>query len=145
MGFNQFKADPSLFYKFSKTSPIYFLVYIDDVIITKGNEEDIQCIIDTLYSTISLKYLGLFHHFLGIEISYLPNGDIMLTQSKYIREPLEKAHMDYAKPIESPILTLPILSTIDGELMENSSFYRVLYVALQYIIWTRPDIVFFYQ
>lgn len=51
---------------------------------------------------IALKYLHLLNYFLDIEVSTLPNRDVMFTQSKYIKELLLKAKMDSSKPIFTP-------------------------------------------
>lgn len=48
------------FFNFTNASPIYLLVYVDDIIITGGNETGIQLLIDTLNSTFSLNIQVFF-------------------------------------------------------------------------------------
>lgn len=57
--------------------------------------------------------MGLCCYVLGIELTSLPNFDLLLTQSKYIRDLSIKAGMDSYKSIASSMITSPILSTYD--------------------------------
>lgn len=43
--------------------------------------------------------LGCLNFFLGIEIHQLPNGDILLNQSKYVRDLSIQDKIDYSTPI----------------------------------------------
>lgn len=67
---------------------------MDDIIVTCSNDDEIQVIIATLNSKFDLKYLGLLSYFLRIDVSILPNGDMKIKQSKYIKELLAKKHME---------------------------------------------------
>lgn len=94
LGFNKSKVDPSLFIRVIFHSTTYLLIYMDDIIVTGSNDDEIQVIIATLNSKFDLKYLGLLSYFLRIDVSILPNGDMMVNQSKYIKELLAKKHME---------------------------------------------------
>ncbi|KAJ0491830.1 putative RNA-directed DNA polymerase [Helianthus annuus] len=61
-------SDPSLFINKVTSSPIFILVYVDDIIITGANPSIIQSFIQTLAARFSLKDLGNLSCFLGIEV-----------------------------------------------------------------------------
>lgn len=78
-----------------------------------------------------MRYL---YYFLGIKVTTLSNGDLVLSQTKYIQELLTKAKMDLCKPSHSPMVSFPCLDVhLDKPLYDNPSFYRSLGYAFQYI------------
>ena len=97
-GFCNTKSDASLFTRFTNSSAIYILVYVDDILITGNNPTEISNLIDQLNSTFSLKDLGEMNYFLGIEAVKAVSGEMLLVQTKYIRDLLKKAGMSDAKP-----------------------------------------------
>ena len=63
----------------------------------------LQSIISKLHVVFSLKQLGDLEYFLGIEVKHLPDGSLLLCQTKYIRDLLVKAGMTKAKGISTPL------------------------------------------
>lgn len=104
-GFVSSKCDPSLFIRITPHSTTYVLVYVDDILITGNSSTNIHTLKHNLNKIFSLKDLGLLHYFLGIEVKYKDSGDIHLCQKKYIQDLLTRAHMDKAKPINTPMVT----------------------------------------
>lgn len=51
--------------------------------------------------------------------------------------------MDGARPYASPVVASNKFSLYDGDPLEDSSEYRNVVGALQYLFLTQPDIVFF--
>lgn len=135
------KADTSLFLKFTKTSTIFVLVYVDDILITGSSSEEIQALIRQLNNTFSLKDLGDLHYFLGIEVNPISTG-LHLSQTRYITDLLTRANMDKAKALPTPMVSNSSLSSRQGTPIPNPQHYRSLVGALQYITITRPDIAF---
>ena len=78
-GFSNTKSYSSLFIRITKTSTIYILVYVDDILIAGSNPVEISSLISQLNNIFSLKALGSMHYFLGIEATYTPFGQIHLT------------------------------------------------------------------
>ena len=68
----------------------------------------------------------------------------MLTQEKYASEILTRVGMKDCKPAPTPLSSTEKLSAFDGELLEpeDSTRYRSVVGALQYLTLTRPDISF---
>jgi len=79
---------------------------------------------------------------LGLEIKYLPNNSILMTQSKNIRDLLHKTQMTEAHSISSPVVSNCKLSKHGADLFHDPTLYRSVVGALQYATLTRPEISF---
>lgn len=129
------------FYTHKGNSTLFVLAYVDDLIVTGPNGNDIQRFIDGLRQKFSLKDLGTLHYFLGMEVSHTSEG-LHLSQNKYIQGILEKANMIAAKGLSSPMVSSPGLSKHQGNPTVDGTLYRSIVGALQYATLTRPDITF---
>uniref|UniRef100_A0A2N9H958 Reverse transcriptase Ty1/copia-type domain-containing protein n=1 Tax=Fagus sylvatica TaxID=28930 RepID=A0A2N9H958_FAGSY len=105
LGFYNSKADSSLFIYSQGSTLCYFLVYVDDLVITGNNSIFVASIIKQLGDMFSLKDMGSLHFFLGIEVIPTHTG-LFLSQHKYVRELLAKTSMSGAKM--SPPLSPPL-------------------------------------
>jgi hypothetical protein len=96
-----------------------------------------------LEKDFALKDLGDLHYFLGIEVKHLGDG-LLMSQERYATDILRRAGMDRSKPVETPLSTSERLSATEGVNLgaEDSTKYRSLVGALQYLTLTRPDISF---
>ena len=83
LGLTVSREDTSLFIYSQGDTLIYFLVYVDDLIITCNDDLVVTHIITRLDSTFSTKDLGVLSFFCGIEVIRDTNG-LFLTQQKYI-------------------------------------------------------------
>lgn len=81
------------------------------------------------------------HFFLGIEVKQV-HTRILLSQEKYVQEILQRIGLTGCKPSPTPLSTFEKLSLYDGEVLgaEDSTKYRSIVGALQYLTLTRPDI-----
>jgi histone deacetylase 1/2 len=96
-----------------------------------------------LGTDFAIKDLGDLHYFLGMEVQKTANG-IVLTQEKYASDILTKANMTDCKSAPTPLSSTESLSQHEGEPLgpEDSTRYRSLVGALQYLTLTRPDLSF---
>jgi histone deacetylase 1/2 len=80
---------------------------------------------------------------LGIEVKKISDG-LVLTQGKYASDLLVKVGMKNCKSSPTPLSTSEKLSAHEGEALgpEDSTRYRSVVGALQYLTLTRPDISF---
>lgn len=108
--------------------------------LSRNSTPHIQTLIDQLNSEFALKQLGSPDYFLGIEVSHLPNGSLLLSQSKYIRDLLAKVHMESVKSIATPWVSNAKLSKEGSNYVDDPSLYRSIVGALQYATLTRPEI-----
>ncbi|RVX14187.1 Retrovirus-related Pol polyprotein from transposon RE1 [Vitis vinifera] len=139
LGFCCGKTDSSLFILRKGQSIVLLLIYVDDIIVTGNDNNIISDLISTLSSEFSLKDLGSLHYFLGLEVKYLPNG-LFVSQTKYIRDLLEHTKMMECTPINTPMALKFIITSFDEQPIDPTP-YRQLVGSLQYLTFTRPDIV----
>jgi Reverse transcriptase (RNA-dependent DNA polymerase) len=88
-GFIISKTDNSLFCKLDNYTFTTILVYIDDIIITENNLEEMRNVKEKLKERLDIKDLGILKYFLGIEITYSPKN-IFISQRKYILDLLKE-------------------------------------------------------
>lgn len=68
----------------------YFLVGVNNWILTRSNTNLLQKFVISFACKISLKELGNLHYFLGVEVKHTKYG-LFLTQHKYIKDILDRA------------------------------------------------------
>ena len=141
-GFQASKCDPSLFFLHQGKLQIMILVYVDDIIITGNSAPFITALIKHLNEVFSLKQLGKLDYFLGIEVTHLPNGSLLLSQSKYITDLLAKVNMTSANGMPTPMVSSSKLSKIGSSEVDDPTQFRSVVGALQYATLTRPEISF---
>lgn len=141
LGFVNSVADTSLFIRVTNGTILYFLVYVDDMLITGSNNQQIDTLITALNARFSLKDLGETKYFLSIEFTRTSHG-LHLSQQKYITDLLEKTKMVAAKPVTTPMSLTPKLSLTSGSKLDDPREYRATIGSLQYLSFTRPDIAF---
>ncbi|KAJ0844195.1 putative RNA-directed DNA polymerase [Helianthus annuus] len=139
LGFCKSLADPSLFIFKREGLVAYFLVYVDDIVLTGNHNSFLQHIIRALSDKFSIKDLGMLHHFLGIEVISTKDG-LFLSQHAHVQNLLTKFKMDGAKPVATPLSSTDSLSLFDGSATIDPTPYRQLVGSLQYLGFTRPDV-----
>jgi hypothetical protein len=77
MSFETSKADSSLFIHKTRLGPINILLYVDDLVITGADLEEINRVKRQLAASFEMKDLGDLHYFLGIEVIRTPEGILM--------------------------------------------------------------------
>ncbi|KAJ3698209.1 hypothetical protein LUZ61_001914 [Rhynchospora tenuis] len=140
-GFTASHYDPSLFFAHVQGQLIIVLVYVDDIIITGSDNSMISNCIAQLNTRFAIKDLGPLHYFLGIAVNNNSKG-MHLSQSKYIKDLLQRTNMLSAKPTTTPLATDMALFPGDSEPFSDPHLYRSTVGALQYATVTRPDISF---
>jgi len=141
INFNQSKVDDSLFVKKTKTSFIAILVYVNDILITRNNINDINEVKSSLNSIFKIKDLGQLKFFLGLEIARTKSG-IHICQRKYALEILSDAGMLSVKPVSTSMIKKNKNLFIQNAPMHDRNTYRRVIERLLYLVNTRPDINF---
>jgi histone deacetylase 1/2 len=143
LGFRASKSDMSLFINRKSGVVIYMLIYVDDIIVTASSEGAVAALLRDLKTEFALKDLGDLHYFLGIEVKRDEQG-ITLSQGKYARDILSRVGMTHCKSSPTPLPAAEKLSRFEGELLgvNDSTKYRSIVGALQYLTLTRPDLAF---
>ena len=102
-GYSHSNGDHSLFYRHSNIEKITILiVYVDDIIITGDDSEEIIKLEQELMEEFAVKNLGQMKYFLGIEVAHSSNG-IILSQQKYIIDLLTKTCFEDCRREKTPI------------------------------------------
>ena len=103
-GFLNSKYDSSLFIYKHDNATTYFLVYVDDLLLTGNNDNFISQFKATIVAKFSLKDLWRPSHFLGVELIPTSSG-FFLSQQYYIKDIRQKENMINAKPVGTPMST----------------------------------------
>ncbi|XP_016652008.1 PREDICTED: uncharacterized mitochondrial protein AtMg00810-like [Prunus mume] len=141
LGFQASNADSSLFIQHSSLGTVVLLLYVDDIILTGSNSSLITSVIGALTQEFDMKDLGQLTYFLGLQISYQSAG-LFVSQTKYIKELLDRVDLQDSKPCPTPCLPYHRLLKDDGKPYSHPEQYRSIVGALQYLTFTRPDIAF---
>ncbi|KAJ0555649.1 putative RNA-directed DNA polymerase [Helianthus annuus] len=144
LGFTQSKCDHSLFVKTSGLVIVVLLVYVDDIVITGNNEQEILHVKQFVQSKFLIKDLGILKYFLGIEVLKVDDG-LCLSQRKYCLELLAEFGMTGCKPVSNPIEPNYVVTALcekESENLINVSGYQRLVGKLIYLSHTRPDIAY---
>ena len=117
MGFTKSKVDPNLYMEIMDDELVILLVYVDDLFLT-GNEKHIADCKKKIAEEFEMKYLGLMHYFLELEVWKSPKG-IFLNQGRYAVEILKRFDMLDCKFMAIPMDTnLKMLSDQSSELVD---------------------------
>ncbi|PWA62550.1 ribonuclease H-like domain-containing protein [Artemisia annua] len=141
-GFTQSKSDYSLYTKSKNGVFIALLVYVDDIIVTGNNVNEINNFKDFLKTKFMIKDLGKLQYFLGIEVTDTDKG-MCLNQRKYCLDLLSEYGMLGCKPAKTPLqskLVITNQATDNDPLLDNVTNYQKLMGKLIYLTNTRPDI-----
>ncbi|KAJ9566234.1 hypothetical protein OSB04_002200 [Centaurea solstitialis] len=126
-GFKKSLADASLFIYSCGDIMCYFMVYVDDIVITGNNNSFLDRFVDTLARRFSV----------------IPtNTGLFLTQHRHIHDMLAQFNMAGAKEVVTPLSSTDVLHSNDGTQSVDPTPYRKIVGSLQYLAFTRPDISF---
>jgi histone deacetylase 1/2 len=120
---------------------MYFLVYVDDIILISSSDIAAGRLVSALSGDFDVKDLDALHYFLGLEVSRSSAG-LTLTQHKYSLDLLRRSGMLKCKHATTPMSATDRLSALDGDLLspDDATEYHSLIGGLQYLTITRPDV-----
>lgn len=95
-------ANHSLFVKIKGKNTTIVSVYVDNIIISGNNLENIKTTKLQLKEKFDIKDLGYLKYFLGIEVT-CSNQGLSISQRKYTSDLLEETKKLGCKPISTPI------------------------------------------
>lgn len=125
LGFQSSKAYTFLYMLHIDIIHQFFLIYVDDIIITGSHQSEINRVITALASEFPVNDLGDLFYFLGVEALRTKAG-LFLTQMKYILELLKRAGLDTAKPCMTHMASSCRISKFDGHDYEDGVRYHCL-------------------
>ncbi|XP_021991784.1 uncharacterized mitochondrial protein AtMg00810-like [Helianthus annuus] len=140
-GYHQSNADHTLFLKRRNELVTCLIIYVDDMIITGDDIEEIARLKRNLFSKFEMKDLGNIKYFLGIEVLRSKRG-IFVYQKKYVLDLLAETGLINCKPADTPMVANHnIHMELNGELADKE-WYQRLVGKLIYLTHTRPDIAY---
>ncbi|RVW96936.1 Retrovirus-related Pol polyprotein from transposon RE2 [Vitis vinifera] len=142
LGYKQGQADHTLFVKKSHAGKMAILiVYVDDIILSGNDMEELQNLKKYLSEEFEVKDLGNLKYFLGLEVARSRKG-IIVSQRKYILDLLKETGMLGCKPIDTPMDSQKKLGIEKESTPVDRGRYQRLVGCLIYLSHTRPDIGF---
>ncbi|XP_073116145.1 uncharacterized protein [Elaeis guineensis] len=140
MGYKQSNADHTLFFRHNMGKIAVLIVYVDDIVVTGDDSEEIAHLKAQLAQAFEVKDLGHLRYFLGIEVARSLKR-IFLSQRKYILDLLTEVGMLGYRPIATPIEQNHRLVADTGVPIDRERYQRLV-GRLIYLSHTRPDIAF---
>ncbi|XP_040372840.1 uncharacterized mitochondrial protein AtMg00810-like [Rosa chinensis] len=140
-GYKQSNSDHTLFLKRCEGKLTALIIYVDDMIITGDNSEEVERLKDLLASEFEMKDLGSLKYFLGIEVARGSSG-IFLCQRKYVLDLLTETGMLGCRPADTPIEQNHKLAEYPNQTLTKKARYQRLVGRLIYLSHTRPDIAY---
>jgi hypothetical protein len=144
LGFIEAKSDTLLFIFRRGSDTVYLLLYVDDIILATSSTELLCRTISALQREFTMNDLVPLHHFLGITIERSPDG-LLLHQCTYTLDILKRAVIANCKPCMTPVDLQAKLAGDSRPPVEDTSQFRSIAGALQYLTFTRPDIAYAVQ
>jgi len=141
LGFVRSKMDYAVYKRSSKSSPLIVGVYVDDLIISGPDADDIVQFKAEMKRKFSMRDLGLLSYYLGIEVKQGDDG-IVISQSSYAVKILEGSGMMNCNACDTPMEPrLKLYKSKEGEAVDPTTF-RSIIGSLRYIVNTRPDLAY---
>lgn len=118
---------------------VFVAVYVDDVLITSTDLEEINALKAFLHETFKIKDLRRLHYFLGLEVLYKDDG-VLISQRKFTMDLRKEFDCTKYSSMISPLDSSVKLSAEEGPLLPDLSHYRRLVGKLNFLTNTRLDI-----
>ena len=134
-------SDHTLFFKRKSSGITILIVYVDDIVLTGDDKEEIQHIKRQLAAEFEMKDLGNLRHFLGMEIARNETG-VSISQRKYTLDLLKETGMLGSKPVDTPMDPNIKLEIKPEDEPVDKGQYQRLVGKLIHLSYTRPDIAF---
>jgi hypothetical protein len=140
-GYKQSNSDHTLFLKHQNGRITALIIYVDDMVVTGDDQDEIESLQQYLALEFEMKQLGDLKYFLGIEVARSKNG-IFLSQRKYILDLLTETGMLGCKPANTPIeQNHKLFHCLDATSTDKARYQRLV-GKLIYLSHTRPDIAY---
>lgn len=138
-GYKQSNADHTLFLKQRGKLITCLIIYVDDMVITGSDEEEMARLRNNLFQEFEMKDLGNLQYFLEIEVQRSPQG-IFISQRKYVLDLLAETGMLDCRPSDTPMAANQKLQIKEDAPLVDKEQYQKLVGKLIYMSHTWPDI-----
>jgi hypothetical protein len=93
-----------------------------------------------MQTKFEMSIIGELSYFLGLRINH-NSVDLFISQEKYLKEMLNKFHMEYSSPISTPMVVGCKLNKDDVSLDLHQRTYRSIIGSILYITTSHRDIM----
>ncbi|XP_059629524.1 uncharacterized mitochondrial protein AtMg00810-like [Cornus florida] len=140
-GYRQNNLNHTLFLKKQQGKITALIVYVDDMVVTGNDPEEMKALKKYLSREFEMKDLGPLRYFLGIEVSQSNKG-IFTSQRKYALDLLQEISMTACQPAETPVEEGLKLCVESNPVPANKGRYQRLVGRLMYLAYMRPDLAY---
>ena len=140
-GYRQAHIDHTMFYRWSNEKTTILTVYVDDIVLTGNDLEELERVTRSLASAFEMNDLGMLRYFLGMEVARNKFG-IAVSQQKYVLDLLKETKMIGCKLVDTPIDPSVKFGLEAESVPVDRGRYQRLVGKLIYLCHTRPDISF---
>ncbi|KAL2242583.1 UNVERIFIED_CONTAM: Retrovirus-related Pol polyprotein from transposon TNT 1-94 [Sesamum indicum] len=150
LNFSRSNYDHCLYFKYVDTTPIFLVLYVDDMLIASSSLQLIHCLQNDLCKTFEMKNLGNAKQILGMCITRdRKTSSILLNQKPYLLSVLKKFAMENSKPTAVPLAAHFQLSKnqcpqSESEMQKMSKipYSNVIGSIMFLMVCTRPDVAY---
>ncbi|KAL2253784.1 UNVERIFIED_CONTAM: Retrovirus-related Pol polyprotein from transposon TNT 1-94 [Sesamum indicum] len=150
LSFSRSNYDHCLYFKYVDTTPIFLVLYVDDMLIASPSLHLIHCLQNDLCKTFEMKDLGNAKQILGMSIIRdRKTSSILLNQKTYLLAILKKFSMENSKPTAVPLAAHFQLSKSqcpqsenDMQKMSKIPYSNVIGSIMFLMVCTRPDVAY---
>lgn len=144
-GFQKAVSDVCLYIKTNGKNHFYVCVYVDDIVITGSDENQISILKLEMSKAFKIKDLGLLNYYLGMNIKQdIDNGTIHVNQKQYLKDLLLKFGMSECSSVNTPMESNFIAENLkydQSESVEIENECRQIIGSIMYaMLGTRPDL-----
>jgi len=139
-GFTKGSADNKLYTKIKNDKLIIIVVYVDDIIFGSNEQSMSQNIASIMQQEFETSLLGELTYFLGLQVQQTKDG-IFLSQTKYLKQILNKYGMEDSKLVCTLMVIGCSLSSNDDSPTVNQPTYRSMIGSLIYLTCTKSYIM----
>jgi hypothetical protein len=141
LGFLRTTSEHAVYFQGTGSHRLIVGVYVDDLVITGGDPQDIDLFKKEMKATFKMSDLGLLHYYLGLEVTQ-GNDGITICQSAYAAKILESAGLIGCNPSDTPMESRLKLSKLSSAPAIDATQYRSIVGSLRYLVNSRPDLAY---
>jgi hypothetical protein len=141
LGFKRSTSEHAVYLRGAGARRLVVGVYVDDLVITGGNDTDITAFKEEMKANFKMSDLGLLHYYLGLEVTQSKAG-ITICQKAYATKILESAGLAGCSPSVTPMEPRLKLSKQSSAPAVDQTRYRSIVGSLRYLVNSRPDLAY---